>query len=150
MMAKCIAFCCMPFWKKWLCLKILFFLIIAKLVVCFLPFRRYARWLGKRQAETLKESCIKSLRQRQYLAFIRKFIPIFSRRLPWRSVCLHEALAAYFLIRQIKLPTTFYFGMNRKGGQGLGAHAWIRCGEWYITGGNGVDQTVVGVYAKYD
>src|SRR3990167_3331157 len=174
-MNKTILFLRLPFWKKWLCVEIFFYLCYAKLVISYLHFRIYTKWLGNRHAETLYEA-IEPICDQQYLRFLQRFIPTFSQNLPWRSVCLHESLAGFFLLRKKGFPSTLYFGVNKvtenkvtenslsstdkdsilhasklsaTQAMTLSAHAWLRCGQSYITGGDGKGFTVVASYAHF-
>ena len=60
-------------------------------------------------------------------------------RTPWRSNCLTQALAATALLRCRYIPSTLYLGVARSAEppKSLTAHAWVRCGAYSITGGDG-------------
>ena len=55
----------------------------------------------------------------------------------WESKCLVRALTAQTLLRKKGIKTTLYLGCRLDEGK-MVAHAWLRCGEKYVTGGNGV------------
>ena len=66
---------------------------------------------------------------------------------PWRSSCLVQVLAAQRMLQQRLLPGAIYIGASLEEGQGEGArpaassgldaHAWLKCGEAFITGESG-------------
>lgn len=66
---------------------------------------------------------------------------------PWRSSCLVQVLAAQRMLQQRLLPGAIYIGASLEEGpgegakpatnSGLDAHAWLKCGEAYITGESG-------------
>ena len=55
---------------------------------------------------------------------------------PWESKCLVRALTAQRLLRRLGLSCTLYMGCGMDKGK-MVAHAWLRCGEVYVTGGDG-------------
>lgn len=66
---------------------------------------------------------------------------------PWRSSCLVQVLAAQRMLQQRLLPGAIYIGASLGEGAGAGAnpetnygldaHAWLKCGEAFITGESG-------------
>lgn len=55
---------------------------------------------------------------------------------PWESKCLVRALAAQRLLCRRGLSSTLYLGCGMEEGK-MVAHAWLRFGEMYVTGGDG-------------
>ena len=55
----------------------------------------------------------------------------------WESKCLVRALTAQKLLAQKGIESTLYLGCKEEDGK-MVAHAWIRCGRVFVTGGNGV------------
>lgn len=62
---------------------------------------------------------------------------------PWESKCLVRALAAQKILYKKKIQTTLYLGVGKDKESKMIAHAWLRCGECYITGGNGAKYAIV-------
>ena len=60
----------------------------------------------------------------------------------WESKCLVRALTAQTLLKKKGIHTTMYLGCKMEDGK-MVAHAWIRCGKMYVTGGNGDGYAVV-------
>ncbi len=54
----------------------------------------------------------------------------------WESKCLVRALTAQRLLAEKKIDSTLYLGCKEENGMMI-AHAWVRCGKAYVTGGNG-------------
>lgn len=70
------------------------------------------------------------------LARIAYVIPRLSDRLPWRSDCVIQAVAAQNWLSSLGAPSEIQIGVeNPKDGQ-FGAHAWLLYGESVITGGD--------------
>jgi hypothetical protein len=107
-------------------------LAAARLAVRLVPFNALCRRLGEPMAETpdtIDES------ERATLHRLSWAIGAISRRAPWRCKCLEQAIAANLLLRRRHIPSTFYVGMGGNDGV-IGAHAWVRSGDYYVTGGS--------------
>lgn len=128
------------------CVESLLELTVWKILILCLPFRRWSRWSGRFQSETLKENRLRELR---VLRSISRSIQISSQLIPWRSKCLDQALAAQDMLARRKLPSTVYYGMVKDDTGKWLAHAWVRCGDQWVIGHHPQKQyTVVGSYAK--
>lgn len=55
----------------------------------------------------------------------------------WESKCLVRALTAQKLLIEKNIDSTLYLGCREDNGK-MVAHAWIRVGRMFVTGGNGV------------
>jgi hypothetical protein len=99
-----------------------------------MPLRWYARWLGARDTEHPAEAhdALTSERVRQIGWAIR----LIAGRVPFRSNCLPQAIAARALLGRRGLPITIYFGaaFTSPAGEALKAHAWSRSGAVTLTG----------------
>lgn len=84
--------------------------------------RKAAYWVGQR----VERTCDKTL---------------------WESKCLVKAMIAQRMLSKKNIPTTLYLGVRTSKAEML-AHAWLRCGSVYVTGGDGGDNVVVGMYYK--
>ncbi|WP_051526019.1 lasso peptide biosynthesis B2 protein [Butyrivibrio proteoclasticus] len=65
----------------------------------------------------------------------------------WESKCLVRALTAQRLMAEEGIESTMYLGCKELDGK-MVAHAWIRVGRMYVTGGNGAADGY-GVVAKF-
>jgi hypothetical protein len=119
--------------RRWLrAIETLLCLAAARLVVSVVPFRRIAPRLGEPGRESRAAIApADSTRARQVGARIRGV----SRRTGWQPSCLVQSTAAMILLRRHGLEGTLYLGVARDEVQGLRAHAWVRCGEVFVTGG---------------
>jgi hypothetical protein len=75
-----------------------------------------------------------------------------SRYTPWSSTCLVQVLAAQRMLQKRSIPGAFYIGAAPGNGApdkvGLAAHAWLKCGEQFITGEAGHQHyTVVSTFS---
>lgn len=69
-----------------------------------------------------------------------------ARHLPWRPVCLPQALTARWLLQRRKVRSTLYLGIPNT--QARVAHAWVCVGPLVVTGADQVEGcTVVSTFA---
>lgn len=61
----------------------------------------------------------------------------------WESKCLVRALTAQYFLKKKHIPSTLYLGCGYDENKKMVAHAWIRVGSMYVTGGNGEGYAVV-------
>lgn len=138
-----------PAAEQRLLLETVCWLGIARLGTVLLPFRRLAPGLGTQMLETLRVELPpeQSLRCRQ----IRRSIQRAAQHVPWRAVCLQQAIAAKVMLRRRGIPATLYFGVRKSAEPGgIAAHAWVRAGliEVVASGGDGEPAfSVVAVFA---
>ena len=65
-----------------------------------------------------------------------------TEHLPWDAKCFVRALTLRKLLNENNISSTIYLGVMEEEGK-LKAHAWLRCGNYYLTGGNGDGFAVV-------
>ncbi len=135
----------LPLADKGLLLEALVLLAFARVAVLLLPFRWVARVLGKEEAQTPAEEQLAHVVQiRRVGAMIRET----ARNVPWTSKCLDQALAAKIMLARRAIATTVYLGVNVDEQGQLAAHAWLRSGTLYVTGGKIRDRyTVINTFA---
>jgi hypothetical protein len=121
-------------------------LVVARLVVWFVPFRSLATRLGEEMAES---PAADTEAQRAAALPIGWAVRTLGRRLPWMSQCLVQAVAATWMLQRRRIPSTLYFGMAKDSDGKLTAHAWVRCGTQVLTGAKGRHEfTVVATFAE--
>lgn len=64
-------------------------------------------------------------------------------RTKWESKCLVRALTAQKLLKNKKISSTLYLGCGLDENGKMVAHAWLRCGGFYVTGGSGEEYSIV-------
>ena len=73
---------------------------------------------------------------RESIARISYVLPRISHRLPWRSDCLVQAIAGQNWLSARGHASEIQIGVEHPEGEQFGAHAWLRCGDIIVTGGN--------------
>lgn len=63
----------------------------------------------------------------------------------WDSKCLVKALTARRFLKRKKISSTLYLGCRIEN-EKLIAHAWLRTGSLYVSGGNGTGYSVVTMF----
>lgn len=119
-------------------------LAAARLAVRCLPMARLGPFLGRHMAESAP---LAAPAQRAAALRAGRAVVALAPWLPWRCLCLEQAIAAQLMLRRRRIPSTLYLGVGR-GPAALEAHAWLRCGELILTGAQGRERfAVVATYA---
>lgn len=84
----------------------------------------------------------------KYAARVGYVVDRICTRTVWESKCLVRALTAQRLLKRKKIDSTLYLGCGMDQDKMI-AHAWLRCGEMYVTGGNGEGYGIVSKFSAY-
>jgi len=118
---------------------------VVRLVVLVLPFRWLSFFLGTHMRESPWEENDTAL---ESAARVGHAVETASQYTPWESKCLVQAIVGKIMLRRLGIASTLYLGVGRDERKDLVAHAWLRCGEIVLTGGQGRDRfTVVSNFA---
>lgn len=108
-----------------------FYLSYARLLKV-LPFSKVTSTLGfelgHSQVEVNNEGHLKILRD------ISSAIYFVSRFTPFESMCLVKAIASAKMLNRRNINSTLYLGTAKDENGLFIAHAWLRCGQFYICG----------------
>jgi hypothetical protein len=124
----------LPWAERWLLLEASILVSLAEFAVCTLPFRWLARVAGTLQDETPAEE---QPRHTTQVRRVRWAVQAATRYLPWQCRCLAQALSGQVLLAQYGIAGTLYLGVRRAEHGAPSAHAWLRSGTLYVTGGQG-------------
>lgn len=78
---------------------------------------------------------ILSLQQIAFIERVSYAVSAMGLRVPWRSDCLVQALAARRWLARASISSDVCIGV-RKNEEGFQAHAWLKVGERIVTGGD--------------
>jgi len=93
------------------------------------------RWLSQ-EGEAQRDPNKSQLRCAQKIGMaVRRVAPY----VPFRSLCLEQAVAGSWMLGWRGIPARLSFGARMVDGE-LKAHAWLRCGECWLTGAKGVEE----------
>ena len=99
-------------------------LAVATAAIRWLPFRMIVRLIGKSFPTAAGNSDPNA---------VSRAVKRAARRLPWRTVCFHEALAAHWMLRRRGHASRVRYGL-RQGEQILTAHVWVTVGDRIVIG----------------
>ena len=134
---------------KLLILKICVLTGIFRMLILYVPFKKLKMYMGELNKESSKD-----ITHYQYneACRIRWAIEKVVKYTPWESKCLVQSLTAQYLLSQKKIDSTLYLGVAMDKKEGLKkdfiAHSWIRCGGFFVTGGNGDKFATVAKFRK--
>ncbi len=124
--------------SRWLHLEVVVLLGISRLLINVLSFRRLERFLGTRLAESPHELAEPDM---AHVRRIGRAVRRVSPHTPWESNCFPQAVTAKVLLGRRGLGSTLYLGARlAESKDELKAHAWLRCGPAFVTGGDGSEQ----------
>ena len=129
----------------WLFFRAIYWTGIARILIVFVPLKRFSFLLGTHMKVTPESDVSENmvLLRAVGVAVIRA-----SRFVPWRCKCYEQAIAAKMILRGYGLQTTLYYGVAKGHDKKLIAHAWVRCGNYIVTGRPGMERfTIVGTFA---
>ena len=109
-------------------------LALSRFVMLLLPFRLTSAWLGTPGTESPRNATAEQIEVATEIGWA---IGCLTRRIPWDSRCLAQALAATWMLRRRKLESTVSFGANHEESRDFIAHAWLRFGPCLVTGAVG-------------
>lgn len=126
-----------PLSKKLLLMRIFFLLSVTGLANLLLPFKVYARFLGKINSESTQNSDNVDW---EYVERIAHSIRNISKVSPFEFKCLVQATVGKIFIARKNMDGTIYFGVKKDETKNLKAHAWLRVGPKIVLGGEIADQ----------
>jgi hypothetical protein len=109
----------------------------ARFAMVFLSFKQIAIWLGTPGVESSFHAPVEQVEIATNVGWAIRSI---TRRVPWDSRCLGQALAATWMLRRRGLEPTVTFGADTGKMHEFLAHAWLRFGPCLVTGGVGYEK----------
>ena len=106
-------------------------LVVARLAIRLLPFRAIVRTLRWGRAESVTD-------ERPGFELARA-VRRAAARVPWRTVCLDQGLAAHWLMRSRGIPSIFHYGIDPAGRE-LSAHVWVSLRDRILIGEDEADR----------
>jgi hypothetical protein len=133
-----------------------FWLVLARLVILFVPFPWIARRIGRLQQPGTfplnqpRDSTL-SIDGPDVAQSTSWAIDRAARALPVRLVCLPRALAAWQMLRRRGIEARMHFGASRNAGEeSLNSHAWVDAYGVEVTGYPEAHNCVeIGFFAQY-
>ena len=125
--------------NKCLYIEVLFLSAFFRLCILTVPKTTLQKFMGKLNEESAQEESPDRYWQASKVSYTVNRV---CEHTPWKSKCLVRALTVQHLLKMKKIPSTVYLGVGKKGDDMI-AHAWLRSGRYYLTGGCGYGYAVV-------
>lgn len=126
-------------------IKAFFYTGFYRAFILFVPFNKLRKRMGKHKEESEEKEEKEVYKIASHISWV---VTLISSKTPWESKCLVQALTAQKMLKNKKISTTLYLGVRKQGNE-IKAHAWLRCGEYYVTGGTIRNQyTIVAKFAN--
>jgi len=111
-------------------------LLAARLALVFIPFPRLARRLGRfvPPAEARRLGTPSTVRHAELAADIGWAVTRAARYLPFKAVCLPQAMAARIMLKRRGVASVMHFGAAKGEAKPLDAHAWLDAAGIEVTG----------------
>lgn len=112
-------------------------LLSARFALVFTSFDRLAATFGTvttPQADDGSRHAVLGPEQAQTARIVGWAVTRAARYVPFRAVCLPQAIAAMVLLKRRGIPSVMHFGVRKVPGKKLDAHAWLNAGEVEVTG----------------
>ena len=130
---------------KFLIIEALIYLGFARILI-IIPFNKVSNFLGEQMEETSENN---NPENERILKNIKHAISIVSKYTLWESTCMVRAIAGMKMLERRRIESTIYLGISRDENGKMIAHAWLRSGQFYITGAEEMARfNVVGKFAK--
>jgi hypothetical protein len=139
LISKIKVFSRLSFASKRLLFEALLYSAVARAVILLIPFKKYRKYFGRVNEETPLD-----INREQYIVIrtVEWAVKAVCLRTPWESKCLVQALTAQRMLKKREIASTLYLGVNKNVKDNLSAHAWLRSGQVYVTGGYNKDEFV--------
>lgn len=101
-------------------------ILAASLAIRLVPFRTLAQRLARGKGSEAGADA-------ETAYWIRRAVLAWARRLPWRTLCFEQGLAAFALLRRHGLAARLHYGAATREGE-LKAHVWVTSGATEVVG----------------
>jgi len=113
-----------------LLLEAIFWLLVARFVVRFVPFTRLEKWFSRPVVGPELDEPSRGVVRHDVRLSIYRASGYFSVR----PVCFPQALAAQVMLRRRRVGTCLYYGSAVVPSKGLSAHVWLQDGDQAVVG----------------
>jgi len=124
--------------RRWLLVEAAVWLLLARIALLAIPFPALARRLGAFVPPTDERVTLAgrdaSAHDAQLAEEISWATVCAARQVPFRAVCLPQAMAARIMLRRRGVASVLHFGAARGRDKPIDAHAWLDAAGVEVTG----------------
>ena len=131
--------------EKWMTITVYFYVAYYRLCLLLVPMPRIEKMIGVRGAESEAEETLENIKLAKLVGF---HVNRVTAHLPLKRKCFVRALSARKILMKKGVNTTLYLGVGKEDGK-MVAHAWLRCGQLYVTGGDGTGYAMVAKFRAF-
>lgn len=117
--------------EKRIALEALLYLIWIKYELYKYPFSSLVKKYALYPSETTESKSVDELKTIKTIGWA---VSRLSERLPWKSLCLVQAMSVQRMLARRQISSVIYLGVAKEKNEGLKAHAWVKYGEYFIVG----------------
>lgn len=128
--------------EKWMTIQAYGYAAFYRFCILTIPMPKLEKMLGERGIESVAEESLEHMRVAKLVRF---HVNRVTSHTPWESKCLVRAMTARKILEKHHVSSTLYLGVGKDNDK-MVAHAWLRSGQLYVTGGNGEQY---GMVAKF-
>lgn len=125
--------------EKWMTIQVYLYAAFYRWCILMIPKQRLELMMGNRGQES---SWVITNEQKDIVKLVSFHVGRVSKHTPWESKCLVRAMTAKKVLMNKRIPCTLYLGVGKEEGKMI-AHAWLRSGDMYVTGGTGKNFAIV-------
>ena len=117
-----------------LLMEALAWLAASRAAILTIPFKYLAPRLGALAGSQDSPEIENLPSYNEYTARTTWAVEAMSRWAPWECKCLVQAITGKMMLRRRGVPSSLFLGVRKNESGGLEAHAWLKCGDVFVTG----------------
>lgn len=131
--------------EKWMTITVYFYTVYYRLRIRFVPMPKIEKSMGIRGEESVDQETVENIKLAKLVGF---HVNRVTQHLPLKRKCWVRALTARKILMKHGVNSTLYMGVRKENDKMI-AHAWLRCGQIYVTGGNGQEYATVAKFKAF-
>lgn len=132
--------------EKGMTIKVYLYVAYYRLCLLVLKMTQMEKMMGIRG----EESSFEETSENDWDAsIVGKHVNRVTEHLPLKRKCWVRALTARKILMEKGICTTLYMGVGKDETGNMIAHAWLRCGKRFVTGGNGSGYAMVAKFKAF-
>lgn len=131
--------------EKKMTISVYWYVLLYRLCLLLLPMSCIESMMGVRGEDSSMDTELQNVRLIRLVSF---HVNRVTQHLPLKRKCFVRALTARKILMKHGVDSTLYMGVALEEGK-MVAHAWLRCGQMYVTGGDGTGYSMVAKFKAF-